>query len=170
MLHPSIEMRQKGAIQGNGLFAVQLIPKGTLVWELNEPTYTWQEIESWSEDRLKPFKRYGFQCGVDRYSSPEGISRELNHSCSPNIWWASSDSMIARYDIFAGDELTYDYSSCDVDLEFEMDCSCGSPCCRGVISNRDYLDVAWQEQYGLNLPSHVLDVIAVYAQTDEISF
>ncbi len=159
VLHSAIVARSKGAIHEFGLFTTRLIRKGALIWELDEPTYIWKEIMLWPEERLRAFKRYGFQCGVDRYSLAEGTSREANHSCDPNTWWAGSDSIVARRDIRPGEEVTYDYSTCDIDLVFEMDCNCGSPSCRGKISNRDYLDPKWQEQYGSNLPSHVLAAI-----------
>jgi hypothetical protein len=58
-----------------------------------------------------------------------------------------------------GDEVTYDYSTADLDHDFEMECSCGSPNCRGTISNRDYLDPEWQRRYGSNLPPHMLAAI-----------
>ncbi len=159
MLHSAIEVRSKGAIHGSGLFTTQLIRKGTLIWELDEPTYTWKEIETWSQERFRDFRWYGFQCGVDRYSLPEGISREMNHSCDPNTWSKGSDSVIARRDILVGEEITYDYSTYDIDIDFEIECHCGASNCRGTISNRDYLDSNWQEQYGLNLPPHVLAAI-----------
>jgi len=161
VLHSAIVVRNKGAIQGNGLFTTQLIRKGALVWELDEPTHHWSEVETWQGDRFKAFKRYGFQCGIDRYSLPEGLSREMNHSCDPSTWWAGSDSLVARRDIQAGEEVTYDYSTCDIDLVFELKCNCGASCCRGKISNRDFLGSSWQEQYGSNLPPHVLTAIEI---------
>ncbi len=166
MLHSAIVVRGTGAIHCNGLFATRLIPKGTLVWHLDEPTFSWKEIEAWPAERRKAFDWYGFQCGVDRYSLPEGKSREANHSCDPNTWWAGSDSIVARRDIKANEEVTYDYSSCDIDLVFEMECHCGASCCRGRISNRDYLDPWWQEQYGSNLPPHVLAAIETARRHD----
>ncbi len=159
MLHRAIEIRTKNSIQGNGLFTTELIPKGTLVWELDEPTYNWEEILTWDAGRRRDFDHYGFQCGVDRYSLPEGMSREANHSCDPNTWWSGSDSIITKRDIEPDEEVTYDYSSCDIDLVFEMECTCGSSNCRKTISNLDYLDLHWQKQYLLNLPPHVLEAI-----------
>jgi SET domain-containing protein len=159
MLHPAIVASGEGSIHGVCLVATRRIPKGEVVWELDEPMHTWKEIESWSEERRQEFDWYGFQCGVDRYSSPKGLSREMNHSCDPNTWWSGSTILVARSDIEAGDEITYDYSTCDVDHVFEMECICGSALCRGTISNRDYLDPAWQERYGSNLPPHVLAAI-----------
>ncbi len=159
MLHPAIEMLDKGGLHGNGLFATERIPEGTILWRLTEPTYTWEEVQEWSEDRLKDFKRYGFQCGADRYSLPADDSREVNHSCNPNMWWLDSYTLISRWDIRPGEELTYDYASCDITQLMKMDCNCRTQGCREIITNLDYLDSSWQKQFGLNLPPHVLDAI-----------
>ena len=158
-MHPAIIERRDGAIHGCCLVATQPIREGELVWELDEPMYSWNEIESWSDEQRKDFDWYGFQCGVDRYSLPEGLSREMNHSCDPNTWWSGSTMLVARRDIQPGDEVTYDYSTAEVAHSFEMECSCGSPRCRGTISNLDHLDPEWQRHYGSNLPPHVLAAI-----------
>jgi SET domain-containing protein len=158
-MHPAIIARRDGAIHGCCLVATQLIREGELIWELDEPMYSWNEIESWSAERREAFDWYGFQCGVDRYSLPEGLSREMNHSCDPNTWWSGSTMLVARREIQPGDEVTYDYSTADVARSFEMECSCGSPRCRGTISNLDHLDPEWQRQYGSNLPPHALVAI-----------
>ena len=167
MLHSSIVACSHGTIDRTGLVTTRPIRKGVLVWTLDEPTFSWKQIEMWPEERRRAFARYGFQCGVERYSFPEGLSREMNHSCDPNPWWADSDSIVARRDIRAGDEVTYDYSTCDIDLVFTLACRCGTPRCRKKISNRDYLDPRWQEQYGSNLPPHVLAAIEVARQHGE---
>ena len=159
MLHPAIEVRTSCAIQGNGLFAKRMIAKGTVIWRLEEPTYTLDEISAWPQVRQKAFEHYGFQCGVGRYSLPEDMSREMNHSCDPNTWWSGADSLVARYDIRSGEEITYDYTTTDIDLPFRMKCDCKAECCRGVITNMDYQDPQWQKQYGSHLPPHVLKAI-----------
>ena len=159
MLHSAIIESRHGSTHGVCLITTRPNRAGDLVWELDEPTYTWKEIASWTGERRNAFDWYGFQCGEDRYSLPEGISREMNHSCDPNTWWSGSNSLVARRDIQPGDEVTYDYATADVDRVMEMECSCGSPRCRGTISNRDYLDLEWQDQYGSNLPPHTLAAI-----------
>jgi hypothetical protein len=159
MLHPAIESADRGSIHGISLVTTRPIRAREVVWDLDEPMYTWSEIESWSATRRQDFDWYGFQCGVDRYSLPEGLSREMNHSCDPNTWWRGSVTLVARRNIFTGEEVTYDYSTADIDSVFEMECSCGSRLCRGTVSNRDYLDSAWQRRYGSNLPPHVLAAI-----------
>ncbi len=160
MLHSAIVIKKKCAIEGKGLFATSLIPEGEVVWKIDEPTYTWAEIQQWPQEKYLRFEKYGFQCGVNRYSLPEGDCREANHSCDPNTWWQGSDTLIARRDIPSGEEVTYDYASCDIDLQFEIACRCGAANCRHVITNRDYLDPNWQQEYGEHLPPHMLAAIA----------
>ena len=159
MLHEAIVASRERSTHGVCLVTTRLIRAGELVWELDEPSYTLEEIESWPQERREAFEWYGFQCGVDRYSLPEGLSREMNHSCDPNTWWRGSYALVARSDIRPGEEITYDYSTADVDHVFEMECNCGSPRCRGTVSNRDHLDPEWQKQYGSNLPPHTLAAI-----------
>jgi len=159
LLHEAIVARNDGSIHGCCLVTTRLIRAGEEVWELDEPMYTWAEIQSWSEERQEAFEWYGFQCGVDRFSLPEGLSREMNHSCDPNTWWSGSTKLVARRDIQPGEEITYDYSTADIDRVFEMECDCESPRCRGTISNRDHLGPEWQRQYGSNLPPHALAAI-----------
>jgi hypothetical protein len=159
MLHSAIVMKINGAIHGRGLCATELIRKGAVLWVLDEPTFTWEEVKTWPVERFRAFRTYGIQCGVDRYALEEGLSREANHSCDPNTWWANSDTIIARRDILEDEEITYDYATSDIDLELDMECQCGAPRCRGRITNRDYLDPGWQEQYGANLPFHALAAI-----------
>jgi len=159
MLHQAIVLGRRSAIHGACLVATAPIPAGVAVWELDEPMYSWAEVESWDDKRREAFDWYGFQCGEDLYSLPEGLSREMNHSCDPNTWWRGSTILVARRDIEAGEEISYDYTTCEVANAFEMECSCGSPLCRGTISNRDYLDPEWQTRYGLNLPPHMLAAI-----------
>jgi uncharacterized protein len=159
MLHPAVVVRSRGTIESNGLVAAKLIRKETIVWHLTEPTFTWAEVKTWRGKRLRDFKKYGFQCDFNRFSLPTGPSCEMNHSCDPNTWWAGSGILIARRDIFADEEITYDYSTCDINIEFKMSCYCGSPHCRGLVTNHDYLDHEWQNRYSLHLPPHVLTAI-----------
>ena len=69
-------------------------------------------------------------------------ARFLNHSCSPNceaeliegrIW------IVARRDIAAGEELTFNYGYDLTDFR-EHPCRCGSPACAGFIVAEDLFD------------------------------
>jgi hypothetical protein len=73
----------------------------------------------------------------------------VNHSCDPNagIGWGDL-TLIARKDIAANEEITYDYLTSDLD---EADdcfvCNCGSPNCRDVI--RGFRNLPTDEQLRL---------------------
>jgi len=65
----------------------------------------------------------------------------LNHSCSPNIGIERQISFIAMRDIKKGEELYLDYATV-VAHQYELKCSCGSDCCRKVITGED-----WKKEY-----------------------
>jgi hypothetical protein len=55
-------------------------------------------------------------------------------------------------DIQAGEEITFDYGttvsvSVGSDMIFEMDCACGSPCCRKTITEQDWMLPELQVRY-----------------------
>ncbi len=135
--------------------------QGEVVWRPNptDKPISLAEIWTWPEEKQREFERYGFQCGPAEFMLAQGLDRYMNHSCDPNIWWAGEHTLAARRDIQPGEEITYDYASADILLEFQMPCHCGSPLCRGVITNQDYLNPAWQQRYGQHLPAYVLQAI-----------
>ena len=160
MYHPAIKLIEDSQIQGRGLVAESFIAQGLVVWRPNpaDRPISWAEIQSWPEEKQREFERYGFQCGQAEFMLAQDIDRFMNHSCDPNTWW-EGQTLVARRDIQAGEEITYDYATADILLAFEMPCNCGSQFCRGLITNRDYLNPAWQQQYGRHLPPHVLQAL-----------
>ena len=161
MLHPAIQLTESSRIQGRGLIATVFIPQGELIWQLDpdEPRIHLSEILAWPAAKQQEYGRLAFQCGEAEFVLAGEIDRYMNHSCDPNTWWADNVSLVARREIQRGEEVTYDYATTEVLLDFEMRCNCGSPLCRGVITNKDYLSPVWQAQYGNQLPGHVLRAI-----------
>jgi uncharacterized protein len=62
----------------------------------------------------------------------------LNHSCQPNVGIREQISFVAMHDIPSGSELTIDYAMIDSDPGERMECSCGSPECRKVVTGSDW--------------------------------
>jgi hypothetical protein len=62
----------------------------------------------------------------------------LNHSCRPNVGVRGQITFVAMRDIPAGSELTIDYAMIDGNPTERMECSCGAPECRGVITGGDW--------------------------------
>ncbi len=138
MIHPDTELRYVNDTIGYGLFATRLIPKGTLTWVHDDLD---QIVDPELEHRLPP----GLAALLHKYSylEPRGRvlcwdhARFLNHSCEPNCRSTGFDLEIAVRDIPPGDQLTDDYGSLNVDYEFE--CRCGTPVCRGTIRAADIM-------------------------------
>ena len=70
----------------------------------------------------------------------------LNHSCDPNVGVQGQIAFVAMRDIAADDELTVDYAMTD-DEAYEMECNCGSPRCRKVITGQDWTRRDLQRRY-----------------------
>ena len=70
-----------------------------------------------------------------------------NHSCDPNLWHVGPFEIATRHAVHIGDELTIDYGSQSGAPGFSMDCSCGSPLCRGVVSSDDWRLSELQTRY-----------------------
>ncbi|WP_346910175.1 SET domain-containing protein-lysine N-methyltransferase [uncultured Roseibium sp.] len=70
----------------------------------------------------------------------------LNHSCDPNVQIVGQIAFRAMRDIDPGEELTFDYATGDDD-DWEMDCACGAPRCRGQVTGRDWKIPELQQRY-----------------------
>lgn len=138
MIHPDTELRPASAAIGLGVFATRTIPKGTIVWVLDQ-----------LDQRLSPerMKRLGEHYGaiLDRYgwTTATGervlcwdLARWINHSCEPNVLSSGWDFDVAVCDIEAGTELTSDYGA--LNLEGSFACCCGAPACRGQVHPGDF--------------------------------
>lgn len=105
----------KSPIEGIGVFSKGPIPRGTLIWKLDQRF-----------DRLIPVDVYEAQTGsvksyLDRYAYPRRSdpayivfeaddARYMNHADDPNCDFSDGDVAHAIRDIAAGEELTCDYN------------------------------------------------------------
>ena len=76
----------------------------------------------------------------------EGGMMHLNHSCEPNLGLQGQIVFVALRDIAIDEELTFDYAMND-DEPGEMQCSCGTPSCRGTITGSDWRNPEIQAKY-----------------------
>jgi len=64
----------------------------------------------------------------------------LNHACEPNSRLeVEGDSIVAVYDVTAGEEITVNYLATEYDMHETFRCECGSPQCFGIIRGFRYL-------------------------------
>ena len=124
------------SVNGYGIFANQLIKKGTVIFKLEESA---QRIvtkryvkENWSPEALESFAHYAYPISDEVYilwdTNPTNWAPQ-NHSCSANTNYDGLN-VVALTDIPEGKELTLDYANL---LDGEMGsftCTCGSENCR----------------------------------------
>jgi len=116
-------------IHGIGLFADQVIPKGTLVWTYArglDVALTEEEYRALPEIARKNFKNYCYKSNTSNlYILPFDDARYFNHSDSPNTIEAPHTvdgevSDMAARDIEPGEELLNNYHVTDADSAYKM--------------------------------------------------
>lgn len=142
---PWIE-RRDSAIHGRGVFARVDIPSGTRIIEYLGERIT--KAEAWRREEARKARQLAGEDGcvyifeLNKRHDIDGsmewnTARLLNHSCGPNcrsetirghIW------ILARRDIAAGEELTFDYGYA-FQLWADHPCRCGAKGCPGFIVN-----------------------------------
>lgn len=148
MIHPSTQLRYIDGRFGYGVFAVDAIPCGTVVWAQDsfDQSFASLHVESLAKSQRHILEKYG-------YSRQEGslllcwdARRFVNHSCGPNVLPTKYGFEIAVSEIHAGDEITSDYGA--VNLKRPFSCHCQKPECRGIIHPEDAMlcSAGWTRQ------------------------
>ncbi len=146
---------------GYGNFARVPIDTGELLWRHDPNT---EKYDPRFPEKLPATYRIG-----DRYYADLGDAHFTNHSCDPNSWFVDDYAIVARRDINAGEEVTYDYSfaeipAVDSDKPWvrKWDCNCGADDCRGRIGSADLLNPVLLKRYENHIPSWALECIEVH--------
>lgn len=84
---------------------------------------------------------------VDLSPTSRDTNGSLNHSCDSNLWMRDEVTLIARRDIEQGEEITVDYALFTTVPDWKMECQCGSPLCRHVITGDDWRNSEVQQRY-----------------------
>lgn len=144
---PKVEKRSS-PIHGRGLFANAAITKDEIVVVKGGYVLTREQRDRISE-KLGPSE---IQIAEELFIGPatheerEGGMMHLNHSCEPNVGLRGQIVFVAMRGIAAGEELTFDYAMTD-DEPYEMECRCGRPNCRRLITGSDWQKPELQRKY-----------------------
>ena len=135
-------------IHGRGLFSVEDIRAGEIVCIKGGHIFHREQLRELTAV-LGPAE---IQIAEDLFIGPltpeerEGSMIFSNHSCDPNIGVQGQIVFVAMRQIAAGEELTHDWATTDDDT-YEIDCRCGAPNCRKVITGQDWRKKDLQQKY-----------------------
>ena len=147
---PKQEVRPS-PIQGKGMFARQTIGQGEVVEIIGG--------QLMSEEEFVIFQKNSSQYNAVQIAEtlhlvefPENTSQRegsINHSCDSNLWMADAVTVVARFDILPGQELTIDYALFTAQNVWSMDvvCNCGAQICRRTITGNDWKLPDVQKRY-----------------------
>lgn len=140
---------RKSKTDGVGTFAIEDIKKGEMVYirggELMKMDEAYNYKPGECPDGIWPI--------TDEYylgarNEEEFINQKVyvNHSCEPNCGMRGEITCVAMRDIKAGEELTQDYGLLD-NSDYKLECACGSPNCRKIITGQDWKIKELQDKY-----------------------
>jgi SET domain-containing protein len=157
-------------IHAAGVFAAVPIKNGEVICVFKGEKMSISELMRRCENgEEKP--GYPLQIGNEEYLDLDEPYVYINHSCSPNTGMRKEGELIALKDINPDEEITYDYSTTQWDTSdkwgedyeehwtMECECKCGSPKCRKLITEFDFLPVETKMKYiELEvLPDHIFN-------------
>lgn len=120
MMHPHTELRYVNKSIGYGVFATQFIPKGTIIWVLDELDQKLEEsyVRSIDPIRRQQLIKYCYRDKKGRYVLCWDVARYMNHSFNPNCISTVYEFELAIQDIYPGEQLTEDYGYFNLDEPF----------------------------------------------------
>ena len=121
------ELRRAADGKGDGVFALRGFRLGETV------------MVGTIQRRLKANHSHATQVGRCEYVQLGGLCATVNHSCDPNcgVWVNSTGApdLVARVDIAAGEEITFDYAMRNYSVDnFAIRCRCHARTCRGSVT------------------------------------
>jgi uncharacterized protein len=128
-------------IEGSGLFAGRAFEEGETVMVLGGTLIDDEELA-----RVSPHSSLAVGEGMNLVQADDDPAQYGNHSCDPNLWLADEVTVVTRRPVEAGEELTIDYATMTV-VPWQMECRCGAPSCRGVVSGDDWRRPDLRQRY-----------------------
>ena len=135
-LTPKAQARSAGD-KGWGSFAIEPISKGETVGSFGGWSVPREVLATMAVER----QHRAIQIDDDQYLVSQEVREPgdcFNHSCEPSCGLMGATVLKARRDIAVGEELTFDYATCDDSDYDEFKCGCGAPECRGTVTGKDW--------------------------------
>jgi len=83
-----------------------------------------------------------------------------NHSCNANLGVRGEITFVAMRNVRAGEELTHDWAMTDDD-DYSVECQCGAPNCRKILTGKDWQRPELQKRYAGYFSAYLARKIAM---------
>jgi len=159
---PKTEVRES-KIHGRGLFATTQIGKDEVVAVKGGHIVDRKTLREQVSPRLGPVE---IQIDEDLFIAPvteeerEGSMLYSNHSCDPNLGMRGEITFVAMRHVRVGEELTHDWATTDDD-DYSVECKCGAPNCRMILTGKDWQRGELQARYASYFSTYLALKIAV---------
>lgn len=138
-----------------GVFAARDLEIGTIVGRadyMDESLFfAWDDYKKLDDETKEAVDAYclGTKDGFDAPADLNYLSMPwfFNHSCSPNVGFDEKGNFVVITFVPKGEEMSYDYGYGETNPAFRMECGCGSPECRKVITGNDWKDPEFRAKH-----------------------
>ncbi|HEY2626199.1 MAG TPA: SET domain-containing protein-lysine N-methyltransferase [Candidatus Udaeobacter sp.] len=167
-LSPKTQVRES-KIHGRGLFATTEIAKSEIVAVKGGHIVGRTALRGEITPRLGSVE---IQIDDNLFIAPvTDEERELsmlysNHSCDANLGIRGEITFVAMRDIPAGEELTHDWATTDDD-DYLIECKCGAPNCRKILTGKDWQRPELQQRYAGYFSAYLARKIAAGLDASE---
>ncbi|MCS6812223.1 MAG: SET domain-containing protein [Cyanobacteria bacterium] len=122
MIHPDTTLTYMNDAIGYGVVATRFIPRGTIVWVLDEldRKFDADYVKSLDPVMRSTIIKYSYRDYQGNYILCWDIARYVNHSFDSSMIGTAYNFEVAARDIYPGEELTDDYGY--FNLEEPFDC------------------------------------------------
>ncbi len=149
------------SLNGKGTFAIEDIKKGEMIYIRGGELMRMEEAFNYKPGECPD----GIWPITDEYwlgaRNEEDFKEQkvyVNHSCNPNCGMRGEITCVAMRDIKAGEEITQDYGLLD-NSDYKLECTCGAPNCRKIITGQDWKLKELQDQYYDYFAQHLKEKI-----------
>jgi hypothetical protein len=138
-------------IHGNGIFAGSTIRQGEVVEIIGGKLMSESEFQAFQQiaQRYNAVQIAEDLHLVELSEVTQARAGSLNHCCDSNLWLTDEVTLVPRWDIATGEELTVDYAlfTSQPGWTLDLPCQCGFSVCRHTITGNDWKIREVQDRY-----------------------
>lgn len=150
--------KNKSDVAGEGIFSETSFKKGSYICRLKGKIIK----RKYNEETDRILCANWFGVGKDLWIDPAFPLSHINHSCEPNLGIKGKIMFYALRNIEAGEELTFDYSISEEEMDWKLKCNCGSKTCRKFVTSIQFIPKNIFKKYLPYIPTYFQKIYTGY--------